>query len=122
MQGNHIWGIATAVAEAIETKIASIKEIDVQQISLNKIARFNIDEDIRYRIPASMQESLEHFGNENLVNNYCRVDLPIGFNHRGYIITLSPLSSGDYEITKYDEYFEVSGNIKSFDYIIKGFI
>lgn len=122
MQGKSIWGIGTAQADLIETQTASVKEIDVQQLSLTKIARFNIDEDIKYRIPASLLESIEYFGHTELSDNYCRVDLPIGFNHRGYIVTISPLSSGDYEIIKHDEYFEVIGDIKSFDYVIKGFI
>lgn len=122
MQGKNIWGIGTARADLIETQTASVEEIDVQQLSLTKIARFNIDADVKYRIPASMQESIEHFGHAELSDNYCRVNLPLGFNHRGYIITISPLSSGEYEIIKHDEYFEIKGNIKSFDYIIKGFI
>lgn len=122
MQGKNIWGIGTAQADLIETQTASVKEIDVQQLALTKIARFNIDEDIKYRIPASLLESVEHFGYAELSDNYCRVDFPIGFNHRGYILTISPLSSGNYEIIKHDEYFEIKGNIKSFDYIVKGYI
>lgn len=122
MQGKNIWGIGTARADLIETQTASVKEIDVQQLALTKIARFNLDEDIKYRIPASLLESIEHFGYAELSDNYCRVDFPIGFNHRGYILTISPLSSGDYEIIKCDEYFEIRGNIKSFDYIVKGYI
>lgn len=122
MQGKNIWGIGTAQTDLIETQTASVKEIDVQQLSLTKIARFNIDADVKYRIPASILESIEHFGHAELSNNYCRVDLPIGFNHQGYIVTISPLSSGNYEIIKHDEYFEVIGSIKSFDYVVKGFI
>ena len=122
MQGKNIWGIGTAQADLIETQTASVKEIAVQQLSLTKIARFNIDADVKYRIPASLLESIEHFGHAELSDNYCRVDLPIGFNHQGYIVTISPLSSGDYEIIKRDEYFEIKGDIESFDYVVKGFI
>ena len=122
MQGKNIWGIGTAQADLIETQTASVKEIAVQQLSLTKIARFNIDADVKYRIPASLLESIEHFGHAELSDNYCRVDLPIGCNHQGYIVTISPLSSGDYEIIKRDEYFEIKGDIESFDYVVKGFI
>lgn len=122
MNNYKIWGAQEIQSKSFLTVKAAIASLDVEELALNKIARFNIGEDIKYRIPAGMQESIEYFGHADLQDNYCRVNLPIGFNHRGYIVTLSPLSSGDYEITKNDEYFEVRGNIKSFDYIVKGFI
>lgn len=74
----------------------------------------------RHTVPIAVNKSIEHFGSGTLENHYCRVSLPIGFFHSGYIVTISPLSSGAYRVKKYDEYFEVTGDIENFDYIIKG--
>ncbi len=76
----------------------------------------------RHTVPVAMEKSIEHFGSGILENRYCRINLPIGFFHDGYIVNISPLGSGSYQINKYDDYFEVTGDIKEFDYIIKGII
>ena len=76
----------------------------------------------RHTVPVAMEKSIEHFGSGILENRYCRINLPIGFFHDGYIVNISPHESGSYQITKYDDYFEVTGDIKEFDYIIKGII
>lgn len=76
----------------------------------------------RHTVPVAVKKSIEHFGDGNLENRYCRINLPIGFFHNGYIVNISPRESGSYQITKYDDYFEVEGDIKEFDYIIKGII
>ena len=115
MNNYKIWGAAEIQSKSFITVKATIQELSLQP----RFSRFNLD-DIKYAATTCLQENVEFFATEKLVDGHCRVELPTGFIHAGYIVTISPHTSGSYQITKYDDYFEVEGDIGEFDYIIKG--
>lgn len=115
MNNYKIWGAAEIQSKSFITVKATVQELALQP----RFSRFNLD-DIKYTATTCLQENVEFFDTEKLVDGHCRVELPTGFIHAGYIVTISPHTSGSYQITKYDDYFEVEGDIGEFDYIIKG--
>ena len=115
MNNYKIWGAQEIQSKSFLTVKATIQELSLQP----RFSRFNL-EDIKYTATTCLQENVEFFATERLVDGHCRVELPVGFIHAGYIVNISPHTSGSYQINKYDDYFEVTGDIKEFDYIIKG--
>ena len=67
-----------------------------------------------------MTPNVELFGSGKVSDGHCVVELPEGFFHDGYIVVLTPMRLGYYEIKKHDDRFEVIGDIEDFDYIVKG--
>lgn len=115
MNNYKIWGATEIQSKSFITVKATIEELSLQP----RFARFNLD-DIKYTATTCLKENVEFFATEKLTDGYCKVELPVGFIHAGYIVNISPHESGRYQIIKYDDYFEVVGDIGEFDYIIKG--
>lgn len=108
-------------AQEIQSKSFVTVKAVIEELSLQpQLACFN-STDIKYTATTCLQENVEFFATEKLADGYCKVELPIGFIHRGYIVNVSPHSTtGTYQIIKNDDYFEVVGDIEEFDYIVKG--
>ena len=67
-----------------------------------------------------MTPNIEFFGSGTVSDGRCVIELPEGFYHDGYIVMVSPMKSGYYEVKKHSNHFEVMGDIDDFDYIVKG--
>lgn len=120
MNNYCIRGVQEIQSKSFLTVKAAIATLNVEELALQpRFARFNLT-DVKYTATTCLQENVEFFATEKLTDGYCKVELPNGFIHAGYIVNISPRSSGAYQIIKYDDYFEVFGDIEEFDYIIKG--
>ncbi len=122
MNNYCIRGAQEILSQSFITVKAVIEELSlvIEELSLQpQLACFN-STDIKYTATTCLQENVEFFATEKLVDGYCKVELPNGFIHAGYIVNISPHSTGTYQITKNDDYFEVFGDIEEFDYIVKG--
>lgn len=120
MNNYCIRGVQEIQSKSFLTVKAAIATLSVEELALQpRFARFNLT-DVKYTATTCLRENVEFFATEKLTDGYCKVELPNGFIHAGYIVNISPRSSGAYQIIKYDDYFEVFGDIEEFDYIIKG--
>lgn len=109
----RIWGVQSIQAQSF-IKVAN--EISAAFFSTETEAEKIQTE---FHSPCSYDPNIELFGTGVLDDGYCKIDFPKGFCHRGYFVLITPQSQGNYYINKYDEYFEVIGDISSFDYLVK---
>lgn len=117
MHGYHIWGLNNLSAND-----ASVETLKVSEISIEPTVAVAADnrKRIKYTVPAAMTPNIEFFGSGTVSDGRCVIELPEGFYHDRYIVMVSPMKSGYYEVKKHSNHFEVMGDIDDFDYIVKG--
>ncbi len=116
MHGCSIWG-----ANTLSAAVLVGEEAEVASLTFNtRASAFLRQDDVKYTAAVCMRPNMEHFGSSKTSEGFATVELPLGFMHSGYIVMITPHSSGSYHIEKFDEYFNVYGDIEGFDYIIKG--
>lgn len=117
MHGYRIWGLNNLSAND-----ASVETLKVSEISIEPTVAVAADNGkrIKYTVPTAMAPNIEFFGSGTVIDGYCVIELPEGFYHDGYIVVVSPMKSGYYEVKKHSNHFEVMGDIDDFDYIVKG--
>lgn len=117
MHGYRIWGLNNLSAND-----ASVETLKVSEISIEPTVAVAADnrKRIKYTVPTAMAPNIEFFGSGTVIDGHCVIELPEGFYHDGYIVMVSPMKSGYYEVKKHSNHFEVMGDIDDFDYIVKG--
>lgn len=117
MHGYRIWGLNNLSAND-----ASVETLKVSEISIEPTVAVAADirKRIKYTVPTAMTPNIEFFGSGTVSDGRCVIELPEGFYHDGYIVMVSPMKSGYYEVKKHSNHFEVMGDIDDFDYIVKG--
>ena len=117
MHGYRIWGLNNLSANDV-----SIETLKVSEISIEPAVAVAADnrKRIKYTVPTAMTPNIEFFGSGTVIDGHCVIELPEGFYHDGYIVVVSPMKSGYYEVKKHSNHFEVMGDIDDFDYIVKG--
>ena len=117
MHGYRIWGLNNLSAND-----ASVETLKVSEISIEPTVAVAADNGkrIKYTVPTAMTPNIEFFGSGTVSDGRCVIELPEGFYHNGYIVMVSPMKSGYYEVKKHSNHFDVMGDIDDFDYIVKG--
>ena len=117
MHGYRIWGLNNLSANDVSVETLKVSEISIEPTLATASIR---GKQIKYTVPTAMTPNVELFGSGKVSDGHCVVELPEGFYHDGYIVVLTPMRLGYYEIKKHDDRFEVIGDIEDFDYIVKG--
>ena len=117
MHGYRIWGLNNLSANDVSVETLRVSEISIEPTLATASIR---GKQIKYTVPTAMTPNVELFGSGKVSDGHCVVELPEGFYHDGYIVVLTPMRLGYYEIKKHDDRFEVIGDIEDFDYIVKG--